>query len=177
MRARCGGGTARYSLRSFVIDVQTGESMGYVMVPVPEEHVEEAMQAVLRISARAAVTDWDMDSLTELFGGLDEAAKAVISGVARATLARGSIIDHDLAKIVEITQREVMGVVREVNELAGKASHPALVGAQTIVEPLPNGRTQEQRHLSMQRPLAELVKAVEKEELAALPHPLMGDQG
>ena len=31
--------------------------MGYVMVPVPEEHVEEAMQMILRITAKARVTE------------------------------------------------------------------------------------------------------------------------
>lgn len=150
--------------------------MGYVMVPVPEEHVQEAMQAVLRIAARAAITDWEMTSVTELFEELDEAAKAVISGVARATIARGSIVDHDLAKLVEISQREVMGVVREVNDRATKDAHPTLVGSNTIVEALPNGRTQEQRYLSMPRPLAELIRSVEKAELDAAPHPLMGGQ-
>lgn len=151
--------------------------MGYVMVPVPEEHVQEAMQAVLRIVARAAVSEWTMDSLSELFGGLDEAAKGVVSGVARATLVRGSVVDHDLAKQVEISQREVIGVIRDVNDQASKAAHPALVGSQTIVESLPNGRTQEQRYLSMPRPLAEMVRAVEKAELEAGPHPLMGSPG
>ena len=59
--------------------------MGYVMVPVPEEHVEEAMEAVLRITRQSRLTPWDQDTMNAFFSELDESAKALLSLVARAT--------------------------------------------------------------------------------------------
>ncbi len=37
--------------------------MPYVMVPVPEEHVEDVMQFILRAMARASIEPWDQPSL------------------------------------------------------------------------------------------------------------------
>ena len=39
--------------------LREGESMGYVMMPVPEEHVEAVMQFVLRAMAKASLEPWD----------------------------------------------------------------------------------------------------------------------
>ena len=49
--------------------------MPYVMVPVPEEHVEAVMQFVLRAVAQAALQDWDTESLTKLWEDSDEATQ------------------------------------------------------------------------------------------------------
>lgn len=151
--------------------------MPYVMVPVPEEHVKEAMEAVLRISARASITDWDAAAVAELFGAVDEVARSVLSAVARSVISKGPIPDAEVAASIEISQREVLGVVRELNELAAQKAHPALVGVQQISEMLPNGRVIEQRVLTMIGPISELVRSAEKAELEAAPHPLAGGVG
>lgn len=151
--------------------------MPYVMVPVPEEHVTEAMQAVLRIVARASVVDWDTHSVAELWEASDEATKSVLSSVARAVIGGAAIPDADLARAIEINVREVLGIVREVNEAAAASSHPGLLVSQMVAEQLPNGRIREQRTISMDRAVAEAVRAAEQAEREAAPHPLVPGSG
>ena len=151
--------------------------MGFVMVPVPEEHVEEAMTMILRISARARLKDWDQAALSELFHQLDEPSKSVLSVVGRATLAKKAIDDVAVSEAIEFTRREVLGITRELNEQANASGYPALIVVRQEVETLPNGRTREQRLFSMTTELALLVREAEQEELRAAPHPLLSDQG
>ena len=151
--------------------------MGFVMVPVPEEHVEEAMTMILRISARARLKEWDQGALSELFHGLDEPSKSVLSTVGRAMLAKTTIDDVAVAEAIEVTRREVLGITREINEQANALGYPPVVVVRQEVETLPNGRTREQRLFTMTTELASMVRGAEQEELAAEPHPLLGDRG
>lgn len=150
--------------------------MGYVMVPVPEEHVEEAMQMVLRITSRARLQEWDEAGLGSLFHEVDELTRSVLSAVARGTLAGGPVADKEVADSIELTQREVLGIAREANERAQADSRAPLVVVAQDVEVLPNGRTRERRVLSMAPEVAELVQSAERAELKAAPHPLMSDR-
>ncbi len=150
--------------------------MGFVMVPVPEEHVEEAMTMILRISARARLKDWDQAALSELFHGLDEPSKSVLSAVARATLGKQTIDDLAVSEAIELTRREVLGITRECNEEANGLGFPPAVVIRQDIETLPNGRTREQRLLTMTPELAAMVREAEQEELRAAPHPLLSDQ-
>ena len=59
--------------------------MPYVMVPVPEEHVQEAMEAILRITRQAQLNPWDAESIDQFFRAEDEPSKALLTLVARAS--------------------------------------------------------------------------------------------
>ena len=48
--------------------------MPYVMVPVPEEHVQDVMQFVVRMASQATLEPWTQEALGELFDEIDEAA-------------------------------------------------------------------------------------------------------
>ena len=58
--------------------------MPYVMVPVPEEHVQDVMQFVLREVAKASQLPWDEESVAQLFGEVDEASRSLLAYAARA---------------------------------------------------------------------------------------------
>ncbi len=146
--------------------------MSYVMVPVPEEHVEEAMAAVLRIINRARQLDWDAESATKLFHEVDESARSVMSVVARATLAGKQITQRDLADRIEITEREIAGITRELNDRAAEDARPAVVIYVGATQTLPNGRTREVRVLQMPNELADFIREAEMQELASTPNPL-----
>lgn len=149
--------------------------MGYVMVPVPEEHVEETMQMILRITSRARLEPWDEVSTSGLFREVDEPTRSVLSTVGRSGRANGVVSDVEVADAIEMTQREVLGIVREANERAQSLGRLPLVVVQQDVEVLPNGRTRERRVLSMDGELAVHVQAAERSELESSPHPLMSD--
>lgn len=148
--------------------------MPYVMVPVPEEHVQEAMEAVLRIAQRASLVEWDEQAISDLYQELDEAAKAVLSVVTRANAKGETVSDVEVASAVELTQREILGVVREINDRARDQSRPALVITQMTTRKLPNGRTIEQRTVSIPVTLVDVLVEAERADLAATPNPLAG---
>ena len=151
--------------------------MGYVMVPVPEEHVEEAMEAVLRITRQSRLTPWDQDTMNAFFSELDESAKALLSLVARATVANRQISQAAAADRLGITQRKVLGIVRDVASRALEDEHPALLLAQEATETLPNGRTRAVSIIATNQELAALIQAAEQAELAGGHRPGTGQQG
>lgn len=140
--------------------------MGYVMVPVPEEHVQEAMAMILRITSRASLEPWDQESISSLFHSVDEPSRSVISAVSRATTAKGAVFDADAAASIEMTTREVLGICRELSEVVHDLNRPPLILVKQENEVLPNGRTRERRMLSVDRMVADLVREAEREELA-----------
>jgi hypothetical protein len=141
--------------------------MPYVMVPVPEEHVEEAMEAVLRIARNARLTPWDQESMTEFFFELDESAKALLSLVSRATTAGKQISQSGAADRMEVTQREILGIVRDINLRAHEEDRPALLMPQEATETLPNGRTRTVAIIATNADSASMVQVAEKSELGA----------
>jgi hypothetical protein len=151
--------------------------MPYVMVPVPEEHVEDVMQFILREMAKASLVPWDDESISALFHEVDESSRSLLAYAARATMSGKEISDVQAADLMQIRQREVAGIMREVNERATKANRPALVSVRTVTETLPNGRTTEKRVLAMSEDVAPLVRDAERAELADVPAPLDGRSG
>jgi hypothetical protein len=148
--------------------------MPYVMVPVPEEHVQDVMQFILREMAKASLVPWDEESVSALFHEVDEANRSLLAYVARATLSGADITEPQAAEMMQLRQREVAGLLRELNDEATKANRPALISAPTVKETLPNGRTTEKRVLTMSEEVAQLVRDAERAELADI-RPSLGD--
>jgi|SRR5262245_1572349 len=146
--------------------------MPYVMVPVPEEHVQDVMQFVLREVARAALEPWDEESISTLFHEVEEEGRSLLAYVARAIAGGKEITEAEAANLLQLRPREIAGLVRDVNERAAKASRPNLLLNRVVTETLPNGRTMDKRVLTMSDELAPLVRDAERAELADLPAPL-----
>jgi hypothetical protein len=146
--------------------------MPYVMMPVPEEHVEAVMQFVLRAIARASVLPWDAESITDVFVEVDEASRSLLAFVARASVDDGELADADAARRLQLTVREVVGIMNEVNALARDANRPPLINARVVSERLANGRTKDKRVFQIDMDVAEFVRAAEKAELSHAPDPL-----
>jgi hypothetical protein len=149
--------------------------MPYVMVPVPEEHVQDVMQFILREVARASIEPWDEASISQLFHEVDEASRSLLAYTARASLSGTDITERQAADMMQLRPREVTGILRELNEQAAKANRPSLVTARTVTETLPSGRTKDQRVLSMSDDVAGLVRDAERAELANV-RPPVGDR-
>jgi predicted ATP-dependent protease len=149
--------------------------MPYVMVPVPEEHVQDVMQFVLREVAKASLEPWDEESVSALFRDVDEESRSLLAYAARGAISGKEIAEAEAANMMQLRQREMAGIVRELNERAARANRPTLITARTVSEALPNGRTAEKRVLSMSEDLAPLIHSAERAELADVPAPL-GDR-
>jgi hypothetical protein len=146
--------------------------MPYVMVPVPEEHVQDVMQFILREVAKASLEPWDRASISQLFHEVDEASRSLLAYTARGSLSGTDITEAQAADMMQLRQREVVGIVRELNERATTAKRPGLITTRTVTETLPNGRTKEKRVLSISEESAALVRDAERAELAAVRPPV-----
>jgi hypothetical protein len=151
--------------------------MPYVMVPVPEEHVQDVMQFVLREVAKASLEPWDQESVSNLFHDVDEENRSLLAYAARATISGKELSEAEAADLLQLRQREMAGIMRDLNDRAAKANRPPVLSTRTVTETLPNGRTTEKRVLWMSEELAPLVHAAEREELASVPGPLDDGRG
>src|SRR5450631_1595600 len=98
--------------------------MRYVMVPVPEDFVEDVMQFILRAIARASIEAWDAESITQIFGDVDEATRSLLAFVARAAADGGELDAAEAARKIQLTVREASGIMIEVNGLARETNRP-----------------------------------------------------
>jgi hypothetical protein len=147
--------------------------MPYVIVPVPEEPVQDVMQFVLRELAKASQEPWDEGSVSELFQEVDEAGRSLLAYTARASMSGTDVREPQAAEMMQLRQREVSGLPGDLNERAAKTNHPALVITCTLTETLPHGRNTERRVLSMSDEVASLVWNGERAELGHAPTPLI----
>lgn len=145
--------------------------MPYVMVPVPEEHVEDVMSYMLKAMARASQEDWDQENVTEVFSQVDELAKALLAHVAKATLEEREVYENEAAATVQLSQREMSAIVRELNELARDLNRPAMIFRRPTVEVLPNGRTIDRFAVVVDEEVAPLIVEAEKADLSSDPLP------
>jgi hypothetical protein len=146
----------------------------WVSVPVPEEHVQEVMEFVIRTIARASIEEWDEASVETLFAKVDEASRSLLSVVARAATTGKELTEQQAADFIELTVRETFGIIREVNDAARTEGRPALVGTTTVAEVLPNGRTRDKRIVTMNAVVAKMVRNAERVIDGGAPHPLQG---
>ena len=146
--------------------------MPYVMVPVPEEHVQDVMQFVLREVAKASLEPWDEEAVSKVFHEVDEESRSLLAYVARAVMSGKELSEADAAELLQLRAREMAGLVRDLNERAAQANHPNLMLARTVTETLPNGRKTDRRVLWMSEELAPLINDAERAELADVPAPL-----
>ena len=147
--------------------------MPYVMVPVPEDNVQDVLQFVVRLMSQASIEPWTEEAITQLFEEIDEPGRALLSTVANAVVRGNPLTEGDTAALIGMTWRETMGLLRELNDLAGASAHPPLIGRRSSkVTTLPNGRTRDVRALTMTDEIARLVHAADRAQLLAEGHPL-----
>jgi hypothetical protein len=144
--------------------------VGYVMVPVPEENVEDVMRFVVRLMTQASIEPWTEVAVAEIFDEVDEITRVLLSAVAKATLGGAPLTEPDAVRAIQLDWRETMGIVRELNEAAGEDAHAPLVLRKTISETLPNGRTRDVRVLTMEGEVANFVSAADRAQLQADGH-------
>jgi len=146
--------------------------MPYVNVPVPEEHVVQVMSLVIRLINRASIEEWNEAAMAEFFRDADEPSRSLLSIVARGVLTGKELTDQQAADFIQLSGRETLGILRELNDAAKDANRPTPLIVVPVTEELPNGRVREKRAITMSPPIAQMVRAAEREELGAEPSPL-----
>jgi hypothetical protein len=138
--------------------------MEFVMVPVPEEHVVEVMQYVTRLVTRASVLPWDDESVRAFFAEGDEASRSLLSLAARAMVANKQLSDDDASSSLELSNREIRAILRDLNERAMRDNREPLVTLRDAQVELRNGRTVDKRLFTMTEANARLLRAADRSE-------------
>jgi len=136
--------------------------MEYVMVPVPEDHVVDVMNYIARLVSRASVAPWTKESIADYFEELEEPSRALLSFVARNTVAGKEVSDEDAAESLELSFREVREIMRETNEGAYRNKFEPLLSPRDAAVVLPNKRTVNRRLLGMTDSVARMIRAHER---------------
>ena len=92
--------------------------MGFVQVPVPEQHVYEVMRWVLFRSHdwTAEAVDQAVDRIVEFVGDEGPATVEIFERVARAAMEQEALRLRDLADELEMTTEDLLALVDDVNE-------------------------------------------------------------
>ena len=98
--------------------------MPYVMMPVPEEFVEEVMQFILRATARRAITPWDAESITRLYDEVDEGSRSLLAFVARAAASGEELAAADAARRIQLTPVRPSGSSTSSPRRPGRRTDP-----------------------------------------------------
>jgi hypothetical protein len=100
--------------------------MEYVMVPVPEEHVGDVENFLRVRTAKAMETGLDQEAAARLLHELDEHARRVLLDTASAAEEGVVRTIGDAAKAAGCTEREVLGLLVELNSTVASAGGPPL---------------------------------------------------
>ena len=149
--------------------------MQYVMVPVPEQHVEEIMQRVIRLVQQESMADWDEESLQTYFEEVDEATRTLLAFVARAALLGKPFSDVQAADAIQLSARETATVLRDANDRAREMQRAPILVVRSTTEVLPNGRTVDLRLFTMPEATARMIRNVERAHQEQNPHPLLSN--
>lgn len=145
--------------------------MSYVMVPVPEEHVEEVMRYVLELvddgddngaggRKSRKLRDWDAESMRELFAESDEITRAVLSYVAQPEHT-GGVRKQQVAKGLEL-QGYLGKVLGDLRQRCKKEYGRVPPVAPTRGEPAGGSGQRPVPLLVMEEDVAELVRSAEQ---------------
>jgi hypothetical protein len=145
--------------------------MEYVMVPVPEEYVVDVMTYVARLVNQASRVPWTKEVIEDFFESLDETSKALISLVARYTVADKQVGYDQATQALELSEREIKGITREINERAQRNNCEPLMGAQEASVQLGNGRIAQRWLFVMTEPVARMIRAHERATLPGVASP------
>ena len=148
----------------------------FVMVPVPEECVDDVVQLVARLNMQGgterSLTPWDEPTMERYFLDADEEIRSLLSVVARGVLKGRQISDQIVADFMQMTPRDTLDVMRRVRDSVKGTGRPHLVGVEVVEVPTPTGRMRQKRVFTMQSKIARMVRSAERSVNALEQHPL-----
>jgi hypothetical protein len=126
--------------------------MEWVMVPVPEEHVEEVRRFMLGLWTRENVTPWDQAAMADFVRDAEEDARSLLVVVANHTVKADAPTVRAVADSFGCSVREALQIVSELNDAARATGRLALVKVETKDE------ASGERRLNMPKLWARLVE-------------------
>jgi hypothetical protein len=135
--------------------------MDYVMVPVPEELVAQVELFMFQLRGRGKVAQWDDGAMGRHLLALADEPRAVLSAVAAGVVADNPVDSAQLAEEMQVSVRELFGLVMEANDVTVAPYAGALIFARRIQVDDGAGGTRGVRALHMLSGQAHAVRAQE----------------
>ena len=135
--------------------------MNYVMVPVPEELTAQVEVFLFQLRGRGKVAQWDDEAMGRHLLALADEPRAVLSAVAAGVVARSPVDAAQLAEEMQVSLRELFGLVMEANDVTVAPFAGALIFARRIQADDGAGGKREVRALHM---LAGYAHAIAEQE-------------
>lgn len=148
--------------------------MPFVMVPVPEEHVFEVMQLIIKFAKQAALEPWEQSDLDEYFLAAVEPVRSLLSVVSRSTLAGREVGTDQVVTAMELKLRDLAGILKQIDQECQAMSRVALFEVRTETTIGPAGRPMTKRTFVMEEATARMVRSAEQTTRELEPHPLDG---
>lgn len=101
--------------------------MPYVMMPVPEEHEQELMNEILKISLRKSLSDWSEPSVRSVLDSSAPRSRELIALLTQAAAHNRKLSRTEVAASLGADSIELRGLVDEINERCTDRSAPYLV--------------------------------------------------
>lgn len=101
--------------------------MPYVLVPVPEEHEDELMEEVLKMSLRERLSAWDAEPLRALVGELEPSSRRLVTMLVEVSVDNRRLSETEVATSLGIDVVELKEMVEAINSRCRAQSLPYLV--------------------------------------------------
>ena len=138
--------------------------MPFIMVPVPEEHVNDVMDYIVRLQRQdgAELQGWDDEGMHQLFLEADEPTRSVLSFLALPGRAGKEVEPHEIAEALELRTQDLTGILGPLHKKVKRVlrRHP-LIESTTGVSRAPDGRPVRRRVYVMSDEIARMVRAAE----------------
>ena len=111
----------------------------WVMVPVPEELEQQVAHWLMLLQFTTDGPTWDAERVDAHLRALERDPRALACAVARGVAAGRPRLDTDLALEFELSERELLGLAQEVNDVTVEPFPGALVHIRSEKAPIEAG--------------------------------------
>lgn len=101
--------------------------MGYVMVPVPEEHAAELQQELMKLALRDSIAAWTEESLAGLVDQLDGGDRALLQELLRSPRSGNHRALGSVAEAMGADDAVVMDTANAINAICSRKGWPPLL--------------------------------------------------
>lgn len=134
--------------------------MRYVSVPVPEEHVEAALEIALRMIEQGRQTPWTEPDVLDLLADADPTARRLLELAARASSNGNGLSMEQATEALSSNRRVVQGLIQELNSRAREANHARVLITQVDAVAMPGSKVREIESVVMPEVVGEIFAVV-----------------
>ena len=134
--------------------------MRFVSVPVPEEHVEAALEIALRLIEQGRQVPWTEQDIIDLLADVDPPGRHLLELATEARSGESVLTMDQATESLGTNRRVVRGIIQELNARAREADHPRLLLTQVDAEAIAGSKVREIESVAMPEVVSELFAIV-----------------